>query len=419
MTIAHQPSCADENTAHLSVSQALERITQTVQPITGYEQVHLCNALGRVLAEDISSPMQVPSYTNSAMDGYAINATDLTTDSIQSLQLIGSVFAGHPFEQIVQSGQCVRIMTGAALPQGVDTVMMQEHVEVDGEQIKFNPQQHKARQNVRLVGEDIQVGQVVLKRGKQILPPELGLLASLGIAEVKVKPRLRVAFFSTGDELSPIGQPLKSGQIYDSNRYQLFGVLARLNIKTIDMGIVADDLTTIEQAFITASQCADVIITSGGVSVGDADYVKQVLDKLGKINFWKIAMKPGHPLTFGEINQTTFFGLPGNPVSALVTFYQFVQPALQRMMGQTNMIQPTWKVRCLSDLKKKKGRTEFQRGILQQDENGEWVVCPTGAQGSHMIRSMSEANCFIVLQEHQTVVNKSEYVTVQPLVGLL
>ncbi|WP_353573205.1 gephyrin-like molybdotransferase Glp [Candidatus Albibeggiatoa sp. nov. BB20] len=419
MAITHQVSCSDEKTPHLSVSQALERIIQTVQPITGYKQVNLHQALGCILAEDIQSPMQVPTYTNSAMDGYAVNATDLNIEGVQSLQLVGSVFAGHPFEQSIQQGQCVRIMTGAMLPQGVDTVIMQEHVEVDAEQIKFNPQQHKAGQNVRLAGEDMQLGQVVLNVGKQILPPELGLLASLGIAEIRIKPKLRVAFFSTGDELCPVGQPLKSGQIYDSNRYQLFGVLARLNLEVIDMGVIPDDLEQIEQAFTTASQIADVLITSGGVSVGDADYVKQILDKLGQINFWKIAMKPGHPLTFGTINQATFFGLPGNPVSALVTFYQFVQPALQRMMGQSDIAQLTWKVRCLSKLKKKKGRTEFQRGILKQAEDGEWVVTTTGAQGSHIIRSMSEANCFIVLQEHQTVVNESEYVTVQPLTGLL
>lgn len=419
MAITHQASCSDVTSPHLSVNQALERIIQAVKPIKGYEQVNLHGALGRILAQDIQSPMQVPSYTNSAMDGYAINSADLNIEGVQSLQLIGSVFAGHPFEQTVQVGQCVRIMTGAMLPPGVDTVIMQEHVEVDNEQIRFNPQQHKAGQNVRLAGEDMQVGQTVLPAGKQILPPELGLLASLGIAEVKIKPKLRVAFFSTGDELCPVGQPLKLGKIYDSNRYQLFGVLARLNVEVIDMGVIADDLAAIEQAFSTASQIADVLITSGGVSVGDADYVKQVLDKIGQINFWKIAMKPGHPLTFGTINQATFFGLPGNPVSALVTFYQFVQPALQRMMGQTNIKQPTWQVRCLSNLKKKKGRTEFQRGILMQQDDGEWVVTSTGAQGSHIIRSMSEANCFIVLQEYQTVVNKSEYVTVQPLSGLL
>jgi molybdopterin molybdotransferase len=419
MEITHQPSCSDEKTAHLSVSQALERIIQTVPTIAGYEQVNLHQALSRILAEDIQSPMQVPSYTNSAMDGYAINAIDLNVEGTQSLQLMGSVFAGHPFEQTIQQGQCVRIMTGAMLPQGVDTVIMQEHVELDGEQVKFNPQKHKAGQNVRLAGEDIQAGQTVLKAGKQILPPELGLLASLGIAEVKIKPRLRVAFFSTGDELCAVGQPLKAGQIYDSNRYQLFGVLARLNIEVIDMGVIADDLAQIEQAFTTASQIADVLITSGGVSVGDADYVKQVLDKLGHISFWKIAMKPGHPLTFGTINQATFFGLPGNPVSSLVTFYQFVQPALQRMMGKTDISLPSWKVRCLSKLKKKQGRTEFQRGILKQQPDGEWVVTTTGLQGSHIIRSMSEANCLIVLQEYQTVVNESEYVTVQPLAGLL
>jgi len=419
MTITHQPSCSDQASPHLSVNQALERILQVVEPIAGYEQVNLHQALGRILAQDIPSPMQVPSYTNSAMDGYALNANDLNTEDEQNLNCIGSVFAGHPFEQTVGQGQCTRIMTGAMLPQGADTVIMQEHVERDGDQVKFNAQAHKAGQNVRLAGEDIHVGQVVLKAGKPILPPELGLLASLGIAEVKIKPRLRVAFFSTGDELCPVGQPLKAGQIYDSNRYQLFGVLARLNIEVIDMGVIPDDLEQIEQAFTSAAQIADAVITSGGVSVGDADYVKQILDKLGQINFWKIAMKPGHPLTFGTVNQAMFFGLPGNPVSALVTFYQFVQPALQRMMGQSHTNQPIWEVRCVSELKKKKGRTEFQRGILTQDIDGEWIVSTTGAQGSHMIRSMSEANCFIVLQEHQTIVHKNDKVTVQPFAGLL
>lgn len=411
--IESKPSCADSS--HLSVEQALALLTANLQAIAGYERVQLYQAVNRVLAQDIISPMHVPSYTNAAMDGYALHSSDLATGSAE---IIDKVLAGHPSTKSLNSGQCVRIMTGGLLPIGADTVIMQEHVELQGKKILFNPAQHKAGQNVRLAGEDIALGQTILTAGKQLLAPELGLLASLGIAEISVKPKLKVGLFSTGDELVPLGQPLKPGQIYDSNRYQLYAALHRLQVEIIDLGLVPDQASQIEQAFINASKIVDVLITSGGVSVGEADYVKPILEKLGQINFWKIAMKPGHPLTFGKFNDTLFFGLPGNPVSSLVTFYQFVQPSMQILSGLKHVQSWHWKVRCASRFKKKAGRTEFQRGFLSY-QNDEWVVSSTGAQGSHIIRSMVEANCFIILPAAQTTVNEGDYVTVQPFAGLL
>lgn len=414
-------SCGDNQTASaLTVDEARKRIEAGAKPITGVEKVALRSALGRFLAEDLYSPINVPSHTNSAVDGYAFINSDLVADGTATLRVIGTAWAGRPFSGRVHVTECVRIMTGAALPTGADTVTMQEHVQVEGDTVHIGVAL-KIGENVRSAGEDLATGQLVLASGKHIMPPELGLLASIGLGEVAVKRRLRVAFFSTGDELRSIGQPLAEGQIFDSNRYTLYGMLTRLGVEMLDMGVIRDDRDTIKQAFIAAADNADVIITSGGVSVGEADYVKEILEALGEIGFWQIAMKPGRPLAYGRVQGTIFFGLPGNPVSVMVTFYQFVEPALRRMMGQADarIGVSTFKVRCVSRMQKRPGRTEFQRAVLERDANGDLVVRDTGKQGSGILRSMSEANCFVILPEDSKTIEPGTLVDVQPFYGVL
>jgi molybdopterin molybdotransferase len=309
-------------------------------------------------------------------------------------------------------------MTGALLPKGTDTVIIQEQVERNEKVIRFNPGT-KPGDNVRQAGEDVKEGDLVLAKGTRLTPANIGLIASLGIGEISVTGKLRVAFFSTGDELCSIGEPLGKGCIYDSNRYTLNGMLERLGVEIIDLGVIRDVLEDTEQAFIDASTQADVVITTGGVSVGDADFVKDSLIKLGDANFWKVAMKPGRPLTFGKIREACFFGLPGNPVSVMVTFYQFVQPALRRMMGEKQVEAISMLVPCVSKLKKRPGRVEFQRGILERDETGRLVVNKTGAQGSGILRSMSQANCFIILPMDSDGIEPETMVEVQPFFGIV
>ncbi|HYA19087.1 MAG TPA: gephyrin-like molybdotransferase Glp [Burkholderiales bacterium] len=413
-------SCADDyDPDSMPVAKAREFIQAYLTPITGTEKVNIRAALGRVLAEDIVSSINVPAHVNSAMDGYAVRFKDLSAQGETILRMIGTALAGKPFAGRIGDQQCVRIMTGAVLPDGADTVIMQEHASPDGQMIRFRGAQ-KAGQNIRQAGEDLAIGQVVLKSGKHIRPAELGLIASLGIAEIAVRRRLRVAFFSTGDELRSIGSPLAEGQIYDSNRYTLYGMLTNLGAEILDMGVVKDDPASLEQALSEAAATADVVITSGGVSVGEADYIKELLSRLGEVVFWKIAMKPGRPLAYGKIGKSHFFGLPGNPVSVMVTFYQFVRDALLILMGRKGDIAvPVLKANCNSALKKAPGRTEFQRGILSQDAKGVWSVRVTGEQGSGILRSMSEANCFIVLPENQGNVVPDTLVDVQVLEGLV
>ena len=413
-------SCADDyDPDSMPVAKAREFIQAFLTPIVGTEKANIRAALGRVLAEDIISPINVPSHVNSAMDGYAVRFKDLNPQRETTLCMIGTALAGKPFTGPVGDRQCVRIMTGAVLPDGADTVIMQEHASAAGQNIRFNGT-HRQGQNIRQAGEDLAVGQVVLKSGRGIRPAELGLIASLGIAEVTVRRRLRVAYFSTGDELRSIGSPLAEGEIYDSNRYTLYGMLTRLGAEVLDMGVVKDDPASLERALSEAASTADVVITSGGVSVGEADYIKELLSRLGEVVFWKIAMKPGRPLAYGKIGTSHFFGLPGNPVSVMVTFYQFVRDALFILMGRKEDIAaPVLKAACVSALKKAPGRTEFQRGILSRDADGVWSVRITGEQGSGILRSMSEANCFIVLQDSQGNIAPGSMVDVQVLEGLV
>jgi molybdopterin molybdotransferase len=404
---------ADYDLNSLSFDEALRRIAETVKPLDGFEQLALRAALDRVLFEDVVSPFNVPGQANSAMDGYALRADDMPAEGERELTIIGTAFAGHPFAGTVGAGEAVRIMTGAVVPAGADTVIPQEKTTPRGERVAIGAG-HRRGANVRLPGEDIREGSVVLVRGRRLTPADLGLLASLGIPEVKVFRRPRVTFFSTGDELRSLGQPLGEGQIYDSNRYTLHAMLTRLGVEVIDMGVIPDDREAIRTAFLSGAAQADVLITSGGVSVGEADFVKETLQALGQVNFWKLAMKPGKPLAFGHLGETLFFGLPGNPVSAMATFYQVVHPNLRRLGGESVAERLRLRVPCAENLKKAPGRLDFQRGILERDEHGNLVVRGAGLQGSHVLSGMSRANCFIVLPADWGPVEAGTLVEVEP-----
>jgi molybdopterin molybdotransferase len=413
-------SCTDDYDPNsMPVDKAREVIARFLTPVATHERVHVRAALGRVLAADIISPLDVPAHDNSAMDGYAVRFSDLPQAGQVALTVAGTAFAGAPFAGSVSPGTCVRIMTGGVVPAGADTIVMQEHVTLDGTRVNVGAG-HRKGQNLRRAGEDLAAGQVALKRGITLRPAEVGLISSLGLPEVSVYRRLRAAFFSTGDELVSLGAVPKEGQIYDSNRYTIHAMLTRLGCEVIDMGVVRDDPRLLEQAFDEAAAAADVVITSGGVSVGEADFVKELLNKMGEVVFWKIAMKPGRPLAYGKIGHAHFFGLPGNPVSVMVTFYQFVRDALLKLAGCDPVPPlPTFKVPCTSTLKKAPGRTEFQRAILTQDASGQWSVRVTGEQGSGILRSMSEANCFIILPTEQGNVAPGALVDVQVMEGVV
>ncbi len=416
-----EASCADDYDPNsMPVAKARELIASFLAPVTAVERVHARSALGRVLAEDIVSPLSVPGHDNSAMDGYAVRFADLRADGETVLRRVGESFAGKPWAGAIGEGECVRIFTGGVMPQGADSVVMQERAREDaGAVVIAAGAITKAGTNRRFAGEDLKQGQTVFQAGQRLRPAELGMIASLGIGEVSVYRRLRVAFFSTGDELVSIGTPLAAGEVYDSNRYTLHGMLTRLGCEVIDMGVVADVPAALERAFASAAAAADVVITSGGVSVGEADYVRALLDKLGEVLFWKIAMKPGRPLAYGKIGNAHFFGLPGNPVSVMVTFYEFVRDALLVLQGQREIQPvPTFKVPLAVAVRKAPGRTEFQRGILSPDGAGGWTVRTTGDQGSGILSSMSRANCFIVLGSDTGNVAAGELVEVQLLEGL-
>ena len=401
----------------LNVAQARQRLLEALSPVSGWEALPIRQALKRMLYRDIVAPFDVPAHTNSAMDGYALRIADLAVEDDTRLAVVGTALAGNAFSGIVGAGQAVRIMTGAVLPPGADTVVAQEHVGVDGDALIVPPGQ-SAGQHVRQAGEDLARGKPALAAGKHLGPAEIGLLASLGIGEVTVHRRLRVAFFSTGDEIASINRPLAPGKIYDSNRYTLFGALTQLGVDLIDLGVVRDHPAALEQALREAAAQADVILTSGGVSVGDADYVRELTTRLGDVMFWKLNIKPGRPMAFGRIGDAWLFGLPGNPVAVMVTFYQLVVDALLKLMGCDPLPErPTFKVPCLSAIDKSPGRREFPRGILFAD-GGQWKVKLAGNQGSGVLSSMSCANCFIVLPETGHDIAPGELVDVQPFDGL-
>ena len=413
-----QPSCATpEPVSTLRVEDARQKILQQISAISCWRKVALRDALGQVLHEDVISPLSVPPHANSAMDGYAVRGEDLKHESI-SLKRVGSAFAGKPFDKTVHTGECVRIMTGAMMPEGCDTVIMQEQAEVDNDLITLHGEHHSG-ENVRLAGEDIQTGALVLTAGRRITAADLGLLASLGFAELKVRRRIRVAFFSTGDELRSLGETLNPGDIYDSNRYTLHAMLTRLDAEIIDMGVITDSPEALRQALLQAAEEADVVITSGGVSVGEADYTKKVLETLGQLQFWKLAMKPGKPFAFGQLKNSYFIGLPGNPVSALVTLHQLGLPMLRKLSGEPVQEKKRLAAITTENLRKSVGRSDFQRGVYSVNEQGQIEVKSTGPQGSGLLTSMSQANCYIVLEQERGHVSAGETVSIELFDGVL
>lgn len=395
-----------------SLHDARLTIANNISAIEGTEYLNLKSSLGRILAKDIQSPIDVPSFRNSAMDGYAFNGNEIPKSGIKSLQIAGTSWAGAPFRNTLIPGQCARIFTGAVIPNGCDTVVMQEEVTQENGSITISSNIVKG-DNTRLPGEDINFGQMILKNGKRLGAAELGILASVGISSVPVKPKVRVAYFSTGDELISLGSQLKTGEIYDSNRYILHGLLARIGAEIEDLGVVKDDPCQLKAALLNASECSDVVITTGGASVGDKDYLRGMLEELGEIEFWKIAVKPGKPVLFGHIDHCQYFGLPGNPVSVMVAFETIVLPALKRLAGESVQSPIRLRVRSQSNIKKVPGRLEFQRGLLHQDTDGTAVVSAFENQASHILRSMVESNCFIVLPADCGSVSKGEFVDVE------
>ncbi|EPW1046647.1 bifunctional molybdopterin-guanine dinucleotide biosynthesis adaptor protein MobB/molybdopterin molybdotransferase MoeA [Vibrio parahaemolyticus] len=408
-------ACCDTlSPAFLSVVQGQEKILSLVNTVSEIEACKIENAYGRVLAEHIISPVNVPQYTNSAMDGYAIRSDDVDRDSYQ---VVAEVMAGHAYDQPLQVGQAVKIMTGAPTPLNGDTVVMREQASQEGDKVTFNGAHIKAGQNVRQAGEDLTIGSDVFTAGTRLASPEMGMIASLGFGEANVFRKLKVAVFSTGDEVQAPGTEQKANSIYDSNRFTIMGMLEKLGCEILDFGILEDNEQLMIEALENASAQADVVMTSGGVSVGDADYIKLALDKLGQIDFWRINMRPGRPLAFGQINNKPFFGLPGNPVAVMVSFINFVEPALRKMQGEQGWKPLKVNAIATENLRSRQGRTEFSRGIYELDDTGRLTVRTTGKQGSGILRSMSEANCLIEISPAIDTVKAGESVTIIPLQG--
>ena len=419
----------------LSVTEARNAISTLIQDIQlqakrsdAIEKLPLKQCLGRILANDILSPINVPATDNSAMDGFAFNSKDLKTDREQiHLRIVGTVYAGQTSVPPTQASECIKIMTGAMMPPDCDTVIPQEFTQLSDEGlITFAKQTVRAGENRRLRGEDLQAGMPAIQQGRMLKASDIGLAASLGIAELGVYQRIKVAILSSGDELCDMSEPLVPGKIYDSNRFSLHACLSRLGFEIIDCGIVRDTPEDLRHAFASASQKADVIISSGGVSVGEADFTKQIMDELGEVGFWKIAMRPGRPMAFGSLkpispktSPTVFFGLPGNPVAVMVTFYQFVRNALLQLNGALKPEIPLVLVQSAEAIRKKSGRTEFQRGVLFRDSEGKLFVKSTGSQGAGILRSMSEANCFMILHHDQGNIAPGDWVDVEIFDGLL
>jgi len=429
--LAESPLAAGDR--NLSVAQARAAIAAALQPIADTETVALAQALGRVLAADVISPIDVPAHDNSAMDGYAFRGSELQPGATTTLHAVGTLFAGAPWAGSVGAGQCLRIMTGAVMPAGLDTVVPLELCRVDGEAVLVDAGVMRPGDNRRRRGEDLAAGRPALLAGRVLKPADLGLVASLGVGEVSVRRRLRVALFSTGDELRTLGQPLDAGSVYDSNRYSLMGALQRLGMEVIDLGLVRDDPLALQATLEAAVAQADVVLTSGGVSMGDADHTRDVLARLGEVAFWKVAMRPGRPFAFGPLSSAGkgagkreggappcwLFALPGNPVAALVTFYAFARDALLQLAGASPQPLPVLQARCTSALRKRPGRTEFQRGIVEPAGDGGWQVRLTGSQGAGVLRSMSEANALVVLGHEQGSVAEGGFVDVWLFDGLV
>ncbi|EKO3820023.1 bifunctional molybdopterin-guanine dinucleotide biosynthesis adaptor protein MobB/molybdopterin molybdotransferase MoeA [Vibrio harveyi] len=410
-----EAACCDTlSPAFLSVVQGQEKILSLVNTVSEIEACKIEDAYGRVLADHVVSPVNVPQYTNSAMDGYAIRGDDVERESYQ---VVAEVMAGHAYDQPLEVGQAVKIMTGAPTPINGDTVVMREQASQDGDTVTFNGASIKTGQNVRQAGEDLAIGSDVFTAGTRLASPEMGMIASLGFGEANVFRKLKVAVFSTGDEVQAPGTEQKANSIYDSNRFTIMGMLEKLGCEILDFGILEDNEQLMIEALENASAQADVVMTSGGVSVGDADYIKLALDKLGQIDFWRINMRPGRPLAFGQINDKPFFGLPGNPVAVMVSFINFVEPALRKMQGERGWKPLKVSAIATENLRSRQGRTEFSRGIYELDETGRLTVRTTGKQGSGILRSMSEANCLIEISPAVDTVKAGESVTIIPLQG--
>jgi len=399
----------------LPVQQAQQIIRSMVQPVGESERVALRDSLGRVLAEDVVSAIDVPGHESSAMDGWAVRGSDLNDRGETELTEVGAAFAGRPFPGAVRPGECVRIMTGAVMPSGTDTVIMQELVRTRGSVVVI-PVGQRSGVNRRFAGEDVAKGQVALRAGALIRPPAIGLAASLGVAQLSVRRKVRVAFFSSGDELTPLGEPLGPGQVYDSNRHALWAMLARLGCETRDLGVVRDDPGLLDTALRDGVAWADAIVTTGGASEGEADFTRQIAAGLGEVAFWKLAFRPGRPFAFGQIGSeeksALFFGLPGNPVAAMVAFYRLVRPALLAMAGASETDPPMLRVKSLEPMHKRLGREEAVRAVLERGEHGDWGVRLTGPQGSAMVSSMCEANCLVVLPAELSGVSAGDAVEV-------
>ena len=421
---AHPPlsqvaSCIDGyDPDALPVAAAQALVTGFVQPVRTVERCPLSSALGRVLAQDVVSTIDVPAHDNSAMDGFAIRAADLAAHGDTRLRVIGTALAGRPFAASAGAGEAVRVMTGAVMPSGTDTVVIQEAVRTDGDQLTVPGGQQRG-QNTRARGEDLAVGQAALNAGRVLRPADLGLVASLGIGELAVRRRLRVAFFSTGDELRSIGQPLEPGCVYDSNRYTIRAMLQRMGVEAIDLGVVPDRPDALEAAMTQAAAGADAVVSSGGVSVGEADHTRALMARLGDVAFWRIAMRPGRPMAFGRVGGAYYFGLPGNPVAVMVTFYFIVRAALLALSGASAGGPPLVQVRSASPLRKKPGRTEYQRALLRSGADGVLEAQITGQQGSGVLSSMSLADCIVVLHHEQGSVAPGDPVDVLLFEGLV
>lgn len=395
----------------MPIEEALDKMLTPITPVSETLQLPLPEALGFVLAEDILSPINVPPFDNSAMDGYAIRLRDLEKSS--TLTMVGKSFAGAPFEGEWPEMTTIRIMTGAKIPEGCDAVIMQENTSVEGNSITFNQCSPKTNMNIRPTGDDIRQGDVVLRKGARLTARDIPMIATLGISHLNVYRKPKVAFFSTGDELRPLGTTLSDGQIYDSNRYGIKPLIENFGCEAIDLGIIPDCQETLKATFEDAQLQADVVITSGGVSVGEADYTKDILEELGQIGFWKLAIKPGKPFAFGELDHAWFCGLPGNPVSAVLTMYVLVQPLIAKLSGHSEWKAPeSIPAITRSAFKKAPGRTDYQRGIYTL-EDGQFVVETTGNQSSGAFRSMSLANCFVVLERDRGSVEAGETVQIQ------
>ena len=409
------PDCTPEA---ISVEDARAHVLAALRPVAGQESVATAQALGRVLCAPLSAPADVPPWPNAAMDGYALAARDLPVGTLDGLALAGQSLAGRPFAGTLRAGECLRITTGAVVPAGADTVVMQEHVRVDAGRV-WLPDGVRPGDHVRRPGEDVRAGTAVLHAGRRLNAADVALAASLGFARIEVHRRVRVALFTSGDELRPLGEPLPPGAIHDSNRYLLRALLAPLGAQVVDLGIVPDDPAATRAAFETARAQADVVLSSGGVSVGDADYVREVFTQLGTIRFWRIRMKPGRPLAFGQLGPAWFFGLPGNPVSSAVTFIQFVRPALLKLMGTEPAPLLRVRARLAAPVRKAPGRTDFQRGILGHAPDGTLTVRSAGGQGSHVMSALAAADCLMVLPADSGDLPAGAEVEVELLAGVL